>query len=137
MESRSMQRTKRSFDRRPRTIAVLAAFLAAVAAWLAPAPARAVPADDPASFAQAVDLTPLATVAVQSDGRVKSLSSLANETMAFVSGPRRIAGQEPLYTYLDMLFRPDAYRDADAIYVKGAGPRRTIADAVLSADASD
>ena len=137
MESRSMQRTKRSSDRRPRTIAVLAAFLAAVAAWLAPAPARAVPADDPASFAQAVDLTPLATVAVQSDGRVKSLSSLANETMAFVSGPRRIAGQEPLYTYLDMLFRPDAYRDADAIYVKGAGPRRTIADAVLSADASD
>jgi cytochrome c-type biogenesis protein CcsB len=89
------------------------------------------------SFSEAVDLSPLATVAVQSDGRVKSLSSLANETMAFVSGPRRIAGQDPLYTYLDMLFRPDAYRDADAIYVKGAGPRRTISDAVLSADPSE
>ncbi|MEY3021450.1 MAG: cytochrome c biosis protein CcsA [Planctomycetota bacterium] len=89
------------------------------------------------SFSEAVDLSPLATVAVQSDGRVKSLSSLANETMAFVSGPRRIAGQDPLYTYLDMLFRPDAYRDADAIYVKGAGPRRMISDAVLSADPSE
>ena len=88
------------------------------------------------SFEALVDLAPLGTVAVQSDGRLKSLSSFAHETMAFVSGPRRIAGQQPLFTYLDMLLRPDSYRDADAIYVKGAGPRKRISDAVLAADSS-
>jgi cytochrome c-type biogenesis protein CcsB len=83
-------------------------------------------------FSARVDLTPLATIAVQSDGRLKSLSSFSSETMAFVSGPRQIAGQSPLFTYLDMMFRPDAYRDADVIFVKGAGPRARIADAVLA-----
>ena len=83
-------------------------------------------------FSARVDLTPLATIAVQSDGRLKSLSSFSSETMAFVSGPRQVAGQSPLFTYLDMMFRPDAYRDADVIYVKGAGPRARIADAVLA-----
>jgi hypothetical protein len=33
-----------------------------------------------------------------------------------------------------MLFRPDAYRRADVVYVKGAGPRNRIADAILSQD---
>ena len=83
-------------------------------------------------FVDRVDLTPLATVAVQNDGRVKSLSSLAQEMMSFVSGPRDINGQDPLFTYLDMLFRPDVYRQADVIYVKGAGPRKRISDALLS-----
>ena len=104
-----------------RTIAMLA--VACIAAF-----ARA----DDRPFAERVDLSPLATVAVQSDGRLKSFSSFASETMGFVTGPRRIAGQQPTFTYLDMLFRPDAYRDADVIFVKGAGPRGRIADAVLA-----
>lgn len=78
-------------------------------------------ADAGKSFVERVDLKPLGTIAVQSDGRLKSLSSFAQEMMAFVSGPREINGQDPLFTYLDMLFRPDVYRDADVIYVKGAG----------------
>lgn len=105
-----------------------------VSAIIAPPIFAADPADTAAPFSARVDLRPLGTVAVQNDGRLKSLSSFANETMAFVSGPRRIAGQDPLFTYLDMLFRPDAYRDADAIYVKGAGPRARISAAVLAAD---
>ncbi len=93
---------------------------------------RAALADKP--FPQAVNLTPLATVAVQADGRLKSFSSFASEMMSYVSGPRRINGQDPLYTYLDMLFRPDAYRKPDVIFVKGAGPRARISDAVLAQD---
>jgi cytochrome c-type biogenesis protein CcsB len=106
------------------------AFFVGFAAWAqngaSSASASAVP------FAQAVDLEPLATLAVQSDGRLKSFSSFASETMSFVSGPKKIGDQDALFTYLDMLFRPDAYRQADVIYVKGAGPRKRIADALLS-----
>ncbi len=95
-------------------------------------------ADDEASapFAQRVDLEPLATIAVQNDGRLKSLSSFASETMGFVSGPKSIAGQTALFTYLDMMLRPDQYRDADVIYVKGAGPRARISATVLKEDDS-
>jgi len=117
--------------------ALLVVGLAAAAMLLlATASPRAALAGDTASrergFAEAVDLRPLGTVAIQSDGRIKSMSSFANEMMGYVSGPRRIAGQEPLFTYFDMLFRPDAYRDADVIFVKGSGPRARIIDRVLT-----
>jgi cytochrome c-type biogenesis protein CcsB len=88
---------------------------------------------DDRAFDEKVDLSPLATVAVQNDGRVKSLSSLASETIGFISGPRDPGGREPLYDYLDMLFRPDQYRTADVIFVKKAA-RERIAQAVLAED---
>ncbi len=106
--------------------ALLPRLLALIMVACAALPARA----DDRPFSERVDLSPLETIAVQTDGRIKSLSSLAAETMSFVSGPRRIAGQEPLFTYLDMLFRPDVYRDPDVIFVKKAA-RDRIADAVL------
>ena len=105
---------------------IRAAIAAIVLALVVPG-ARA----DDRPFHEQVDLKPIATVAVQSDGRIKSLSSLASEMMGYVSGPRRIAGQDPVFTYLDMLFRPEEYRRADVVYVKGAGPREKIADAIL------
>jgi len=105
---------------------------------LAPLDAKAAepqpPSSEAPSFAERVDLTPLGMIAVQNDGRLKSFSSFANEMMGFVSGPREIAGQSQLFTYLDMLFRPDVYRDADVIYVKGAGPRARIIAAVKQAE---
>ena len=131
-----------------RSLVVAVVALITCGTSLAPAQAQdalasSTPAATPASnanaadagkpFVERVDLKPLGTIAVQSDGRLKSLSSFAQEMMAFVSGPREINGQDPLFTYLDMLFRPDVYRDADVIYVKGAGPRKRIADALLAA----
>jgi cytochrome c-type biogenesis protein CcsB len=56
--------------------------------------------------------------------------------MQFVTGPRRIAGQPSDFTYLDLLFRPEAYRSADAIYVKNREVRARIADAVRRSDPS-
>ncbi len=118
----------------------LAVLVLVSAAFLAFVPTqRAAHAQDAAgakSFAESVDLRPLGTIAIQSDGRIKSMSSFANEMMGYVSGPRRIAGQTPLFTYFDMLFRPDAYRIADVIFVKGSGPRRRIVDRVLTLDGS-
>ncbi|MSR40948.1 MAG: hypothetical protein EXS10_03490 [Phycisphaerales bacterium] len=83
-------------------------------------------------FWKALDLAPLEQTAVQSEGRVKSLSSMANETLGFISGPRSIGDQPTLYTYFDMLLRPDAYRDADVIYVKGSDTRARISQALLA-----
>ena len=110
-------------------VSAIRILVAALAIALSTTSARA--EADAMPFHEQVDLTPLATVAVQSDGRIKSFSSLASEMMGYVSGPRRIAGQDPAFTYLDMLFRPDEYRRADVVFVKGAGPREKIAEAIL------
>lgn len=93
-------------------------------------------ADAPVTFAAQVDLTPLAGVAVHTGGRLKSFGSFSQEVMGWVSGPRRIAGQSPEFTYLDLLFRPDAYADADIIYVKGKPNRALIAEALAAEDPS-
>ncbi|MBU3728488.1 MAG: hypothetical protein FGM37_04475 [Phycisphaerales bacterium] len=129
----------RSMPARP---AVAGLALCAALAWIAEAPAQASdpPAQAPAAqsaeapFAAQVDLSPLATVAVQNDGRIKSFPSFASQMMSFVSGPRRIHGQSPEFTYLDMMLRPEAYGDADVIWVKGAPVRKPIADALRRAD---
>jgi cytochrome c-type biogenesis protein CcsB len=119
----------------PAARTVLASALLIVSALgVAVSPARADEPKPAGSFMEQVDLRPLGTIAVQNDGRIKSFSSFAHEMMGFVSGPRDIGGQQPLFTYLDMLFRPDGYRDADVIFVKGGGPRKRIIEALLAAN---
>ncbi len=90
----------------------------------------------PSTFEHQVDLSPLAGVAVQTDGRIKSFGSFARGELGFISGPRSIAGQSPEFTYFDIAFRPDAYADADIIFVKGGAVRAPIAQALLAADPS-
>ena len=78
------------------------------------------------SFAEQVDLRPLSEIAVNTSGRLKSLGSHANAMMDAVSGPRKIGGRQPLFTYLDMMFRPDVYEDADVVYVKNKAVRQQV-----------
>lgn len=123
-------------------LAALAAFASADDAPSAAPPAAdssaspSASADKPAEQApplhRLVDLTPLGKVAVHTEGRLKSFGSFANTQMQFVTGPRSIAGQSDDFTYLDMLFRPEAYRDADVIYIKNREVRADIAQALLS-----
>ena len=93
-------------------------------------------AQDEPTFEEQIDLSPLGRVAVHNEGRLKSFGSHANTIMNVVSGPRSISGQAPMFTYLDMMFRPEAYDDADCIYVKNKLVRNAIADAVLEEDAA-
>ncbi len=88
------------------------------------------------TFQEQVDLSPFDSVAVQTEGRLKSFGSFAHGEMGFVSGPRKINGQSPEFTFLDMLFRPEAYEDADVIYVKAPIVRKPIADALVLVDPS-
>ena len=90
----------------------------------------------PPMFHEQVDLGPVGGLAVHVQGRIKSFGSHANAMMDVVSGPKSIQGQSPTFTYLDMLFRPDAYRDADVVYVKNKLVRHSIADAIEEQDAS-
>ena len=117
-----------------RMMSVRSIFIACVAFLALGVAPRAANAEE-YIFWKALQLEPLEAAAVQSEGRVKSLSSLANETLGFVSGPRKIGDQPQLYTYFDMLFRPEAYRDADVIYVKGDDTRARISQALLAPSA--
>src|ERR1043166_3019714 len=71
----------------------------------------------PSTFAQQVNLDPLYHTAVQADGRLRSFESHAKTYIGgYVTGPREISGQSNGFTYLDLLFRPELYRDTDLIY---------------------
>ena len=107
-----------------RAYAMMAVLASALAIFVA-APARA----EDLPFHKQVDLTPLDAVAVFTDGRLKSFGSYANTQMQFISGPRKVAGQSPDFTYFDLLFRPDAYAKADVIYVKNREVRARIVQA--------
>jgi cytochrome c-type biogenesis protein CcsB len=107
--------------------------LAAMLGFAMPAPAQA-PSVRP--FHELVDLRPLDSVAVFTEGRLKSFGSFANTQMQFVTGPRRVAGQPSDFTYLDLMFRPKAYEGAALLYVKNKQVRARISDAVLRADPS-
>ena len=111
-----------------RSISILAVLLAVAT------PARAQEAAS--DWRDQVDLAPLGGMAVHVQGRIKSFGSHANAMMDAVSGPRSIAGQSPTFTYLDMLFRPEAYSDADCIYVKNKLVRNQVADAIETSDPS-
>ncbi len=82
----------------------------------------------PSAFASAVDLSPLGRVAVYEEGRLKSFESFAASMMHFVSGPNHINGQPAGFTYLDMMFRPEAYDRTAAIYVRNKPMRGRIVE---------
>lgn len=81
-------------------------------------------------FAAAVDLKGFSELAVHTEGRVKSFDSFARNAMQYVSGASRIDGQSAAFTYLDMMFRPQAYADRDVVYFKNKLMRRQVSEAL-------
>jgi cytochrome c-type biogenesis protein CcsB len=104
---------------------------AAILLLLATATARAEGPSDP--FAAAVNLIRLGQVAVHHEGRIKSFDSFASGQMHMVSGPHRIDGQSHAFTYLDMVFRWQAYEDRPVIYVKNRAMRARMIDTLRGA----
>jgi len=80
------------------------------------------------SFREQVDLDALGNLAVQHQGRIKSLQSHAGQIMSQISGIRSYKDQPDLYTYMDIVLNPHEYDDAPIIYVKKA-VRQQLADA--------
>ena len=87
-------------------------------------------------FVTEVDLEPLEGLAIHTEGRLNSFGSYANALMYEISGSRKIDGRSPTYTYLDMLFRPSVYEDADVIYVKNKLVRKMMIDALRKSPSS-
>jgi cytochrome c-type biogenesis protein CcsB len=88
------------------------------------------PAAERSAFARQVDLSPLSRVAVYEEGRLKSFDSFASAMMRYVAGPHAINGNPDGFSYLDLMLRPEAYADADVIYVKNKPMRREIVTAL-------
>ncbi len=86
------------------------------------------PQVDRVDFAHQVKLDALNGIAVQADGRLRSFESHAKSFMDYVSGPRAINDQSHGFTYLDLIFRPERYADADILYVKNKNVRASILD---------
>jgi len=83
-----------------------------------------------AAFARQLDLKPLGRISVYEDGRLKSFDSFASSMMFFVSGPHAIGGNPDGMSYLDLMFNPEAYVDADIVYVRNKPMRGDIGQAL-------
>ena len=86
------------------------------------------------TFESQVDMTPFNEVAVWDGGRIKSWESFSRSMMQFVSGSRKIDGQSPAFTYLDMALRSSAYENRDIIFVKKKPMRAAIIRALVDGD---
>lgn len=109
--------------------AALAAGIAAVAAWGSLRSSAAMPE----GFAARVDTRALGALAVHTEGRLNSLESFARYTLKYVSGPHRINGQPAVYSYFDLMIRPDRYESADIVWIKNKAMRAELADALVQA----
>ncbi|MCH7813586.1 MAG: cytochrome c biogenesis protein CcsA [Planctomycetes bacterium] len=89
------------------------------------------------SFAEQVDLSALRTLAVQESGRVKSFESFARGTMRYITRGRAINGQEDIFFYLDLMFRPQHYVEQDIVFVKQKQVRQLLSDALSAAGLID
>src|SRR3990170_1716213 len=62
-----------------------------------------------ADFAARLDLSAIRLAAVQHDGRVKTVDSLAREMLKLVDPSGRLSGGDALLAYLDLLFDAQRY----------------------------
>lgn len=105
--------------------------------------ARAADAD----FARSVDLERFRLLAVQHQGRLKTFDTLSREVVQEISGKAFLPQTDsaiskpvkldPVYVYLDLLFRPEKYSDARLYYVKKRPVRIALAQAAAGAAAPE
>jgi ABC-type transport system involved in cytochrome c biogenesis permease subunit len=123
--SSASQKKKRLPTPTASRVGLIAAMATLVAAG---ATARA----DESSFARDVDLSQIRLIAAQHDGRLKPFDTLARETIQQITGERFFDGQDPVFTYLDLMFDPAAYANRNLIFVKKARVRESLIKAAGS-----
>ena len=87
------------------------------------------------AFKKQVNLAPLRILAVQNNDQVKTIASWAAETVHTICGFDSIHGQDPLYTVLDMAFRPQAWDARNCIFVETVPIREQLGRLVSKAQA--
>jgi cytochrome c-type biogenesis protein CcsB len=95
--------------------------------------ARAQTADD--AFAKQLDLAPLRTIAVQDQQTVKTLDTFARQTLEAITGHGSWAGQDPVFTLMDMSASPHKYDTTNMIRIENLPVREAFRQiSTLSAD---
>jgi ABC-type transport system involved in cytochrome c biogenesis permease subunit len=88
-------------------------------------------------FAKGVNLDKARLIAVQNDGRLKTLDTLARETVKMITGSVNFTvvgpdgkkfAQDPVFTFLDMVFNPRDYRENRTLFIKKKPIRESICD---------
>lgn len=69
-------------------------------------------------FYSQLDVSRFREISTLDDGRKKPLDSLAREKVEFVCGKGSIEGQDPVVTFLSMVFEPERWIDNEVIYIK-------------------
>lgn len=91
-------------------------------------------------FGKQVDLEPIRLIAVQHDGRVKTFDTLAREIVREITGstffkretPGGTVTQDPVFTYLDLLFDNPSYAGVRLISIKKKPVRQAVIHAAGS-----
>jgi len=82
-------------------------------------------ADD---FAAQVDLSPLRTLVIQHQQTLKTLDSFARQTLTSITGRATIDGRDPVFSMLDIAYRPAKYVDRPLIRIRNLPLRRRVAE---------
>lgn len=83
------------------------------------------------AFQSQLDLDKARMIAVQDEGRVKTLESLAREKLKYVN-PRALAKVDPVLWYLDLILSPEQYAKANIIRIKYKAMKIRLPKAVRS-----
>ncbi len=91
-------------------------------------------AEPGADLAAKVNLDRVRLIALQNDGRFKTFDTMAREIIKEITGrafferqtPAGVVKQDPVFTYLDMMFNPQGYRETGVIYVKKKPIRESL-----------
>ena len=81
-------------------------------------------ADD---FADKVDLAPLRSLTVQHEQTLKTLDTFSRQVLYTVTGRGTLDGQDPVYTVLDMAYRPQQYVHRNLIKIRNVPLREDVA----------
>ncbi len=97
--------------------------------------AKAIAGQNRTAFRHAIHLGPLKVLAVQNQEEVKTLDTWARETMQTITFYGSINGRDPLYTALDMAFRPEAWENRNFITIVAVPIRERLGKLVSKAQA--
>lgn len=88
---------------------------------------RRAEAEDRAAFRGAVELKGFRLLAIQHRDQVKIMDSWARQSLTTICHRSSIGGEDPLYTALDIAFRPEAWAERNIIYVQAIPIRQRLA----------
>ncbi len=87
------------------------------------------------AFRHQIHLGPLKTLSIQNQETLKTLDTWARESIQTISFYNTINGRNPLYTALDMAFRPEAWTNRNFIYIMAVPIRQRLGRLVSKAEA--